>query len=542
MSFIDMPEHLRRQNPPPSDRQTQDLLQELQDRLARVEEENAALRRRLAEASDGRGERSLRLFHSDTPVMLHSIDRNGFLLEVSNHWLEVLGYRRDEVIGRRSTDFLTPESRSYAEEVVLPQFFRDGYCSNVHYRVLKKSGEVFDVLLFASAERDAEGNVVRSMAVMTDVTEWKAAEKALKASEERFRMIVETSQEGIVAADAEGRLTYANRQFAEMLGWDLPEVIGRRFLDFVDDCLHEEIASRQKSREQGVSEHYETILLRRDGTRVWTAVSAIPVKDGSGEFGGSFAMISDVTRRKLAAEEIEVLHTHLSARACELEIANEELEAFSYTVSHDLRKPLTAINGFSQVVLEIFGNELHPKCRDYVQEILNGSVRMNHLIDTLLNFSRRQCVELQRKTVDLTSQVEEIFDELRRAEPLRKVQCVVQQGVTGDADEHLLRVVLDNLIGNAWKYCSGKQQGVIEFGMARHQGNFAYFVRDNGAGFDMKHSDQLFTPFQRLHDSREFQGTGIGLATVQRIIHRHGGQIWAEGAPGKGAAFYFTLG
>ena len=533
--------------PSHADPQTQRLLNDLRTRLNQAEAENAELRRRCeyeaaARETLRRSEERFRSLYNDTPVMLHSIDRDGFLLEVSSYWLEVLGYQRDEVIGRRSTDFLTEESRRYALKAVLPEFFKNGFCRNVQYQVLKKNGEILDVLLLASAERDTEGIIQRSLAVMTDITEWKAAEGALKASEERYRMIVETSQEGIVAADREGRLTYANLQFAEMLGYEVREIVGRPFLDFVDGCLHDEVAAKVKSRESGISEHYETIFLRKDGGRMWAGVSAIPVRSSTGVFCGSFAMLSDITKRKQAAEEIEVLHTRLSARACELELANEELEAFSYTVSHDLRRPLTVINGFSQVVLEMFGGELKPQCKEYLHEILNGSIRMNHLIDTLLNFSRRKIDTLLREPIDVSSEVEELVAELRRGDPQRKALCIVQPGVRANADILLLRVVLDNLLGNAWKYSARKEESVIEFGAVQQQGKVAYFIRDNGAGFDMKHADLLFMPFQRLHDSEVFEGTGIGLASVQRIIHRHGGQIWAEGAPGEGATFYFTLG
>jgi len=520
---------------------------DLPTQLARLQAENAALRRGLEEQRGAlerlaESEKRFRCLYNDTPVMLHSIDRNGFLVGVSNYWSEVLGYTRDEVIGRRSTEFLTEDSRRYAQQVVLPDFFRTGFCRNIEYQLVRKNGEVIDVLLSASAERDEAGNIVSSLAVMTDVTEWKAAERALRESEARYRMIVETSQEGIVAADPTGRLTYLNRQFAEMLGYEICEVMGRPFLEFVEEGLHGEAAARQKSREEGVSEHYETILVRKDGSRVWASVSAIPVRDARGGFAGSFAMISDVTRRKQAAEEIEVLHTHLSARALELETANEELEAFNYTVSHDLRRPLTAINGYSQVVLELYGRSMDPQCKEYVQEILNGSIKMNNLIDTLLNFSRRYSGVLQRETVDMSGLVEEILAELRLSDPQRRVVCVVQPDVQADADPQLLRVVLDNLLGNAWKYSARKEESRLEFGVVEHQGNEAFFVRDNGAGFDMSRASSLFKPFQRLHDVEDFKGTGIGLASVQRIIQRHGGLIWAEAEPGKGATFFFTLG
>ncbi|MBU5612811.1 sensor histidine kinase [Geomonas azotofigens] len=520
---------------------------DLQAEVARLRAENADLRRVLVahqKALEGQDESQhcFRCLYNDTPVMLHSIDRDGLLLGVSNYWTEVLGYSREEVLGRRSSDFLTPESRRHAVEVVLPEFFRTGVCRNVEYQLIKKNGGVIDVLLSAGAERDAAGNIARSLAVMVDVTEWKAAEKALKESEARFRLIVETSQESIVAADRTGCLTYLNLQFAEMLGYEVSELMGRSFLEFVDKALHDETAARQKSRENGISEQYETILVRKDGSRVWASVSAKPIHDASGVFQGSFAMISDVTRRKQAAEEIEVLHTHLSARAMELETANEELEAFNYTVSHDLRRPLTAVNGFAQVIMELYGQQLEPQCREYVQEIINGSIKMNHLIDTLLNFSRRYSVSLNREQVDVSELAQEILAELRLSDPQRRAECVVQPGVRADADPQLLRVVLDNLLGNAWKYSAKKQETRLEFGTVQHQGREAFFVRDNGAGFDMSRAGSLFKPFQRLHDSDDFKGTGIGLASVQRIIQRHGGHIWAEAAPGKGATFFFTLG
>ncbi|QXE92593.1 sensor histidine kinase [Geomonas subterranea] len=520
---------------------------DLQAEVARLQAENDALRRIVKEhqeALEGQDQahRCFRCLYNDTPVMLHSIDRDGLLLGVSNYWTEVLGYTREEVLGRRSSDFLTPRSRRYAVETVLPEFFRTGYCRNVEYQLVKKNGDVIDVLLSAAAERDAAGDIVRSMAVMIDVSEWKAAEKALKESESRYRMIVETSQESIVAADPAGRLVYLNRQFAEMLGREVHEVLGHPFLEFVDEALHEETAARQRSRKNGVSEHYETIMVRKDGNRVWVSVSAKPIHDQDGTFAGSFAMISDVTRRKQAAEEIEVLHTHLSARALELETANEELEAFNYTVSHDLRRPLTAIYGFAQVINELYGERLEPQCRDYVQEIINGSIKMNHLIDTLLNFSRRYSAALNREQVDLSGLALEILAELRLSDPQRRAECVVQPGVSAHADPQLLRVVLDNLLGNAWKYSAKKDESRLEFGTVEHQGREAFFVRDNGAGFDMEQASSLFKPFQRLHDADDFKGTGIGLASVQRIIQRHGGHIWAEAAPGNGATFYFTLG
>lgn len=370
----------------------------------------------------------------------------------------------------------------------------------------------------------------------------KRTEEALRASENRYRLIVETSQEGILMVDEETRLTYVNQRMAEMLGQDGAEMLGRPFLDFVDDSARREVATRLERRKEGVREQYETVFLRKDGAKIWGSVSATPIMGAHGEFSGSFAMVSDISERKRAAEEIEVLNTNLAARALELEAANEELEAFSYSVSHDLRKPLTAISGYSQVILELYGRNLEGECKNYLQEVLDGTARMNRLIDTLLNFSRRIRSEMSRQTVDLSEMAKTIIAELKQADPLRRVSSAIADGVLANGDANLLRVVLENLLGNAWKYTAKNEETRIEFGVTEFRGKPAYFVRDNGTGFDMAYADRLFAPFQRLHAPGEFEGSGIGLATVRRIVKRHGGNVWADGEVGKGASFYFTLG
>jgi two-component system, sensor histidine kinase and response regulator len=247
------------------------------------------------------------------------------------------------------------------------------------------------------------------------------------------------------------------------------------------------------------------------------------------------------SERKRAAAEIVLLNQHLSDRASELEIANRDLEAFSYTVSHDLRTPLTNINGYCQVILELFGAGLDDQCKEFVRVIYRETLVMNDLIKTLLDFSRVTRKELCRHPTDLSEMASATAAGLIMRQPLRSISIEVAPGLSADADPDLLRVVLDNLLGNACKYTGKKNQALIEFGVTGSAEEPAYFVRDNGAGFDMAQAGKLFTPFQRLHAEREFSGFGIGLATVQRIIQRHGGRVWAEAAEGQGATFYFTL-
>ncbi len=229
-------------------------------------------------------------------------------------------------------------------------------------------------------------------------------------------------------------------------------------------------------------------------------------------------------------------------RADDLEAANLELDAFNYSVAHDLRRPLTYINGYSQMIMELYGDKIDLECRRYLKEIFEGTLRMDQLIDALLNFSRVARCDLHIVPIDFSDMVRRIIDEMKMAEPDRKVEVQIDEGITAVGDLQLLRVVLENLINNAWKYTATKAVAFITFGSASLGKTPVYFVRDNGVGFDSSQANKLFVPFQRLHGAHEFTGFGIGLATVQRIIKRHGGKIWAEGEPDKGATFYFTLG
>jgi light-regulated signal transduction histidine kinase (bacteriophytochrome) len=240
-------------------------------------------------------------------------------------------------------------------------------------------------------------------------------------------------------------------------------------------------------------------------------------------------------------QELDRAKDELQTVNAALEAANKELESFSYSVSHDLRAPLRTIDGFSQALLEDYADKLDDEGKDHLQRVRAATQRMGELIDDMLNLSRVARKELRVGTVDLSAMAQTIAAELQRSQAERQVEFVIAEGVVAEGDVGLLKAALENLIGNAWKFTGKRSQAKIEFGTTRHDGISAYIVRDNGAGFDPAYADKLFGAFQRLHDAHEFIGTGIGLATVQRIIHRHGGQVWAESEVGKGATFYFTL-
>jgi signal transduction histidine kinase len=253
-------------------------------------------------------------------------------------------------------------------------------------------------------------------------------------------------------------------------------------------------------------------------------------------------LVRNETRLRQHNAIVERLNDEITRNATQIEAANKELEAFSYSVSHDLRAPLRAIDGFSQVLLEDYADRLDDQARDYLNRVRSATQRMGHLIDDMLTLSRVTRAEMRRGIVDLSMLAADVLAELQKSEPERKVDWRIESGLIAEGDAPLLRVALVNLLGNAWKFTGKTANAKIEFGAMRNaDGATEFFVRDNGAGFDMAYADKLFGAFQRLHLASEFPGTGIGLATVQRIIHRHGGRVWAEGAVGKGATFYFSL-
>ncbi len=264
----------------------------------------------------------------------------------------------------------------------------------------------------------------------------------------------------------------------------------------------------------------------------------------AGVAGGDFTSRVEVPNRDefgTLGADVNRMIQQLEHMFDELAATNQELEAFSYSVSHDLRAPLRSIDGFSQALLEDYSDKIDDQATDYLQRVRAGSQRMGQLIDDLLALSRVSRSEILREEVDLSEVARTIAAELQAREPERRVEFVIQDGVVANGDTRLLRVALENLLGNAWKFTGKRDQARIEFGLTEHDGQQACFVRDDGAGFDMAYADKLFGAFQRLHHNSEFQGEGIGLATVQRVMHRHGGQVWAEGAPDQGATFYFTL-
>jgi signal transduction histidine kinase len=312
-----------------------------------------------------------------------------------------------------------------------------------------------------------------------------------------------------------------------------------------DLALRPDIPLQQVLLEEGVRAMLTVpIATHGRGLGVFTVHKGVPYRFTDDEIS-AVTLLAEQTATALELarlfRESEAREALLAKQACELEAVNRELETFSYSVAHDLRAPLRGIDGFSQALLEDHGDRLDASGKDALQRVRAASQRMAQLIDDLLKLSRVTRSELHREPVDLSALARTIVADLQKAQPDREVIVVIAEGLAANGDPRLLRAVLENLLANAWKFTAKQPRARIEFGMTRHDGGRAYFVRDDGAGFDMAYADKLFGAFQRLHASSDFPGTGIGLATVQRIVHRHGGRVWAEGAVGRGATFYFTL-
>jgi PAS domain S-box-containing protein len=301
----------------------------------------------------------------------------------------------------------------------------------------------------------------------------------------------------------------------------------------------------RKAMETNEKGAYEQRFLRPDGSIGYYHSTFQGKYDDGGNLISIVGTVQDITERKRAEEEIKRLNADLEGRirerTAQLEASNKELESFAYSVSHDLRAPLRAMDGFSAVLLSGYPDKLDEQGRHYLNRIQAASQRMGQLINDLLNLSRVTRGEFITRQVDLSTLAREIAAELQARDPQRKAEFAIDPQMVVQGDAHLLRIALENLLGNAWKFTGPRPQAHIEVGLAEQAGERIYFVRDDGVGFDMTYADKLFTPFQRLHGMREFPGTGIGLATVQRIITRHGGRVWPEAAVDQGATFFFTI-
>jgi len=375
---------------------------------------------------------------------------------------------------------------------------------------------------------------------------WRV-EDSLIEREQLMRGTFEQAAVGIAHIDAHTlRILIANNRYGQLTGYTLDELTT---LDVHILIPPSEASARDAERAQVFSGQQSTVaserrMRRKDGTVIWVHRSLSMVRDNNGQPLYFISVIEDISERKRVEAEIEALNTGLEAliteRTSELETANRELSAFSYTVAHDLRAPLRAIIGYNSMVLDTERNRLAAASVDYLNRVIAAGERMDKLIDDLLSLARLSRQDLQPKEFNLGDLAASIVAALAAANPERVVTVNIQAGMVAHGDTGLMSAALENLIGNAWKFTGKTANAEIDVGSEDRNGQTVFHVRDNGAGFDMQYAQKLFAPFQRLHLATDFEGTGIGLATVKKIIQRHGGSIWIESAVGLGSTVFFT--
>lgn len=463
-----------------------------------------------------------------TPAMMHTIDADGVIVDVSDYWLSVLGYSRDEVVGRSPTDFLTAEDRERSLTVGLAEHWKTGRCENVPYTFIKKSGEPVETLLSAVVERHEDNSPFRSHAVLIDVTERNALEWALREEKNRFEKVYQASPAMMHTIGPDGRIIQVSDYWLAVMGFARDEVIGRKSIDFLDS----------ESRQRAISETLPALFatgsntnvpyrfVRKNGETIEVLLSSFLERHEDGTPKASYAVVSDVTALRRAYDD--------------LKRSNRELDRFAAIASHDLQEPLRKIAAFASLLNRRHRDSLDEDARRALHFMLDAALRMQTLIDELLNYSRLSNQPIRTASVDMHCVVEEAMSRLDSALAESGGWVCVGELAPAEGDYGIILQILQNLISNAVKY-RGKSRPRIHVSCEAGTDMAVYSVTDNGVGFDPRFSEKIFAPFQRLHARGEYPGNGIGLAIVQQAVERHGGDVWVESTPGEGSAFHFSL-
>lgn len=485
-----------------------------------------------------------RLFESVRDAVIVAEVNTGQIVLWNPAATEIFGYSSTEALELRIDD-LVPDYLKAQHRAGMERYRETGCGPYIDSRALldlpalNSTGEEIHIEMSLTSISPIDGAAAGGrlvLAIIRDVTERKLMEERLRESEGRFRGLIQNALDIIMITDADGTIRYMSPSVERVLGYRPEEMLGTNTADYIhpDDVEKGFDELAEALAKPGIHPvAVETRVRRKDGTWRWLEGIANNLLDDPSIRGVVFNH-RDITERKQAERE-------LARRAAELANSNAELEQFAYSVAHDLRAPLRGISSFSQILLEDYADGLDEEGRDYLRRVVLAGQRMGRLVDGLLDLSRVTRAEMRYEKVALSELAKDFAGELQQSDPERRVEFVIEKDLAAEGDRWLLRLALENLLSNAWKFTREQARARIEFGVAEHEGMPAYFVRDNGVGFDMAYADKLFGVFQRLHGAEEFEGTGIGLAMVARIVQRHGGRVWAEGELGGGATIYFTL-
>ncbi|MFO0773745.1 MAG: PAS domain S-box protein [Nitrospiraceae bacterium] len=455
----------------------------------------------------------------------------------------LFGYTAEEIVGR-AIELLIPEHLLDEERDLRARVLAGGSESGYSTQRRHKTGDLLDVSLTMSPIRSAQGEIVGTSQVVRDIGERVRAERALAAREAEFRTLVSAIPQLVWACDSDGRCLYMSQQWLDYTGTTLEDNLGIGWLSKLHPDDTEQTGRLwAEAVAKGSPYHAEYRLRGADGTYRWFLARGVPLKDAQGTIVKWFGTTTDISQQRESAEALRQINMLLESRSEALAQANQELEAFSYSVSHDLRAPLRTMNGFAQALLEDYESTLDTTAARYLRTINKGAQQMGQLIDDLLAFSRLSRTKLDKRPVPIRELVENVREQTLADQAGRTIEWVIGDLPVCLVDRATAQQVLANLIGNAIKYTRPRAVARIEIGWQPDDDPaFArLYVKDNGIGFDMQYAGKLFGVFQRLHRAEDFEGTGVGLAIVQRVLHRHGGRIWADSRPNEGSTFWFTL-
>jgi PAS domain S-box-containing protein len=476
------------------------------------------------------------------PAGYFTLNYLGVICELNLTGARMLGIERSGLVNRNFVQFITSDMVP-AFNAFLLKTIETYSRQSCEVRLMPKQSPAIFVHIEGICARDEQ----KCHIIAVDISERKRSEESLRISEMKYRRLHESMMDGYAYCDMKGNIVECNEACIQMLGYSADELYKLTYNDITPEKWHTleaEILERQ-IMPLGYSQVYEKEYRRKDGTVFPVEIRTFLVRNDAGKNEGMWAIIRDITERKKAEEKIKRLNEKLEERVIErttqLETANRELEAFSYSVSHDLRTPLRALNGFARILSDDYYHNLDTEGRRLLGIIMDNARKMGNLIDDLLSFSHLGRQEMKLMMIDMHALADSVYQELTSDTEKESISFRLSSIPDAFGDPSMVRQIWVNLIGNAIKFSSKKSKRVIEIGNKTMNGEKAYYVKDNGAGFDMKYADKLFGVFQRLHADDEFEGTGVGLAIVQRVIQRLKGRVWATGKINSGATFYFTL-